>query len=578
LSPLLRVCEVSTVLFGVWTLVYHAVLALRAPAYVGGLAWAMAAIAIAAVHWRRRFRDGTDGRVLAAVAVLGTAAGVFTLFNCRPDADDLSFFHRALVQEHAAPYALDDTQHGVAGLPPLSPLHVMASYEPLVALVSRLLGLDPLSVYQNAAAAIAAMLLAAVLFLTYVQLGIAAWRSVACTGAALLFLLLDGNSHPSFGNSSLVRFWQGKAILWSLGLPMTTLFLLRWFDGARSRWHAAVLFSAGVSAIGLSNSAVFQIPILGMAAAAAAIVSRRCNAAAAMTGAAAVCAYPSTIAAALFTGVMPMPDMSAWLEGAAHWGTNLSYVFDGGLEILRSVVLLLVVPAAVLHGSARGFLLAFSAALVAIFANPLMGPVVISVVHPGAFWRLAYLFPLPLAAGLTVAAQSRTARAACLAGIAVIAVAFRSPIWAGTTAKAPMEYKFAPAECAFSRAVEPLVRGRYVLAPEPVAEVLTLMAPSSRCVACRMGGTLHAFRSAGMEDEGYLRIHAQYAVTRGEAEMVHRQAFLDVVRTRADAVVTRREHKAFIDALLRRPDASGGWFRAAESAGYVLFLRQKPVR
>jgi hypothetical protein len=581
--------EIITLVFAGWTLAYHAVLLIRAPAYT---AFSAAAVATLAVFWSARKRIGKHSqqpvsrKVYVGVAALAISAALFTMFHCLENGDDLSVFRSPLVQDLSKAYDLHDTQHGVPGLPPLSVLHLMTSFEPLMAGTARLTHTDPLWLYQNGAGAAAAALLVMTLFLTYVEIGIDAGAAVACTASALLFLIIDGNTLASFGNSSLARFWQGKAILWSLVLPMTLLFLVRWLHSPEW-WRLAVLIAVGISSVGMGTSAVFQVPMLAAAGVIAALCARALNRSAhdahglttAAAGALAASLYPGMIAVALAMHILPQPDMAPWLEGIPHWWGNLCWVLGDNWCVIRDAVLLLALPAVVLRGWGRWFVLALSLALIALFANPVMGPALIGVIQPGAFWRLSYLFPVPFCAGL-VALMLRKPRGAggavslAVAAITMVAIlaAFRHSVLAGAEWKSPVDYRFFAAERSFCRLIRDRVRTRRVLAPEPLIRALLLMAPDAWCIACRMGGTLHAFRSAGREEEGWIRVRAQYVVTRGDAAPIHRAAVRDVLAMGTDAIVTYPHTEAFLIQLLQSLDPQRQWKRSAATRDYVLLL------
>ena len=89
----------------------------------------------------------------------------------------------------------------------------------------------------------------------------------------MTFLWTTGASGYSFGKLFGVRIRQGKAMLVSLVLPLALLTGTRLVRSGSARTH--LLFGAAlVAAVGVSNTAVFLVPVLVVGIAMAALALR----------------------------------------------------------------------------------------------------------------------------------------------------------------------------------------------------------------------------------------------------------------------------------------------------------------
>ncbi len=600
MSLLLLIVEAALQVLASWTLAYHLCLLARLPAELivaPFAAFVLPLFALSARRWSRaisRLRSPTarrnrNARFLLATFALCLVTSGFTLFTSKPDRDDFSFFHRALVQlsRPDAPFTLEDTGHNRGGLPALSLPHAMTSYEHGVAMSASLLGADPLWAYQNAGAFVAAFLLPLVYLLLYRELGLRKTAALTSTGVALLFLILDGNQHQSFGNFGLVRCWQGKVILVMLGVPATLLFAHR-FLRRPSLQHFGGVALAGIAAVGLSGSGIFMSPILVAGASAAYLFGygpsrSRLRRAVLLNLASFYCAG---IAVAFFLGFLPQPaDTSVWEAfGTTDWRANLDLVIGGTPALLRDLLILVALPWVALKPVSSRFLIGLSLALCLMFANPLMGPFWIGQLHTTAYWRLAYLLPLPLCAGLAVSAlpsRGRTRRQALLGAGAVATVAlatgiaYKSSVLSGTALKPAGEYRFEPVPLAFSRSALAFLRGRNVLAPPELVVVLGLLDPGMRFESGRPRHTRHVFRNAGERAEGERRVAAQQRVTLGEPSPRLDAAFRSSLRNGVDAVVFESmSHQEVSQLMASEP---GRW-EVKRALGYVLIFRSDRPR
>lgn len=605
---LLRVLEAGFLGFGAWTLAYQLVLIARWPARIVVLPYLVVLAAIGAAWYafgRRRpgapsiDEPSIDGParwpgkwILASTVLLCLIAGLLAVFLARPDLDDFSFFHRAVAQlDHLSePFFLEDQSHDVP-VPPLSAHHLLTSYEPLVALTASALQIDPVLLYQNTAAFFAGVFMVMVFLLLFRQVGLGWPASLLATATALVFHLLDGGPHRSFGHFGLVRLWHGKAILATVLLPAQVLLALRYLAAPSARRFLLMAMLA-VSAVGLSSSAIFMVPILTAAVSLAHFAQTKATDEK-LRGAVGLnlsVFYCWGLGVALVLEWLPRPaDTSIWVESfPALWLDNLAMVLGKPLTMVRDFVLLIVVPFALLPRPYRWIVPSISLALIALFANPIAGPVLVGMVQPGGFWRLAYLFPVTWSAGLLATAvfahagrpgapstRNRASAAVAICSLAVVAIAFPGTVfdspsrWHGA-----WDYKFAPRPLRFARKALPHLAGRHLLAP-PSLSILAMLDPTIKLEVGRDFQTLHAFRNLDREIDGRRRVRAQEVVNGEPLTELRGRALAFSLRNGVDAVIVLRSTRQ--KKIEHRLDAHpSDWRIAAKNRDFLLYLRDRP--
>ena len=589
--------EAALYLFASWTLSYHLLLLVRLPAkYTGGLSLVIFSLLVV-FAWRRwkhviSLPQTNPIWFLWSIAVLSLGTGIFTLVVSRPDADDLVYFHRALVQlSHLdCPFFTTDTLHNVPDLPPFSYVHIMTSYEPLVAMVANWLRIDPLSAYHNISAFVLGVLLPIPYALLYRQFGVTHRSTILATLILLLFLLIDGNLHRSFGNFSLVRLWQGKVILIAFLLPLTLLFAYRYFREPTAH-NFILLVLSGVSASGLSSSGIFLFPMFLFAISTACILSFGFSLIAlkraVLLNLGSI--YCGGIAFALLTGLIPpISDSAVWDLGPAIWSQTLELVIGDRATLVRNLLILLILPLVGLKKPGAWFLFWLTIAIGVLFTNPIFGPFWFEHLRSGAYWRIAYLFPLPLSVGLIVPALIDNKdmgsywlhiSTVIVTGLAIFfasqyTVLFPPKGAAPVYFKMPWEYKLPPVELAFARSVSGRLQNKNLLAPQGVSVTLGLINPTIKFEATRFGTTLNILNNAGQYNEGLRREKAQLLVDACARDPEVYAAFLQSLSTGVNAVVTRDCQTTLLPKLADLQELGfGRWLEVERNNGYVLLLR-----
>ncbi len=605
---LLRAVAAGFLGFGAWTLAYQLVLVTRWPARITVLPFLMV-LALLVAAWRGLGRrratsaaaeePAVEGlaqwpgkAVVASTVLLCTIAGLLALFLARPDLDDFSFFHRAVAQlDHLSePFFLDDQSHDIP-VPPLSTHHLLTAYEPLVALTASAIQIDPVLLYQNTAAFFAGVFMVVVFLLLFRQVGLGWPASLLATATALAFHLLDGGPHRSFGHFGLVRLWHGKAILATVLLPAQVLLTLRYLAAPSARRFLLMAMLA-VSAVGLSSSAIFMVPILTVAVSLAHFAQKKAMGEKLRdaVGLNLSVFYCWALGGALVLGWLPRPvDTTIWVDAfPGHWLENLAMVLGKPLTMVRDFVLLVVVPLVLLPRPYRWIVPSISLALIALVANPIAGSVLIDLVQPGGFWRLAYLFPVTWCAGLLAtalfanagrpgasASGHRVRAAVAICTLAMVAISFPGTVFDSPTRwHGAWDYKFAPRPLKFARMALPHLAGRHLLAP-PSLSILSMLDPTIKLEVGRDFQTLHAFRNLDREIDGKRRVRAQEVVNGEPVTDLRGRALAFSLRNGVDAVITLRGTRQ--KNVERRLDAHpSDWRIAVKNRDFLLYLRDQP--
>lgn len=582
--------EITLQIFASWTVAYHFSLLLHLPSgliFIPFLAILIPLISISIPQWKYEIIPPQDERwFIIGTGILGLLMGIGSLSIATSNPDDYNFFHRALVQlQHLdKPFILTDTGHNLSGLPPLSIFHVMTSYEHLVAMTAKLLGSDPLMFYHNVSPFIAEIILTIVYILLYRQFGLDRIHSVAATLSAFLFLFFDISlTRRSFGNI-IIYLWVGKVILWGVLIPITLLVAYRFISHPTPRKFSLVAM-AGISAVGLTGSGLFTIPILILGVSLAYLLtygfsSINLKRAFLLNLASFYCV---SIAVISLVGLLPKPpDISVWTESwPSIWWQNLGLVINSFTILSRDLISILLLPLVTITSPLNRFFPFLTLALCLIFANPVTGSFWIDIIQPAAYWRLAFLFPIPWCAGLLICnfIQQNKYKSTLLRIFSTIIILLTLNIYyaSGMTpkfdVKLPWEYRFPKPELAFAQSVQTRLQYRNILAPESIVVVLALIQPTTKFEATR--GTLHNFSNAGKEAEAIRRIAAQNLVTTCSRTPDNESAFLRSIEMGVNAIIIKECEPEKISGILKLINfSSEHWSEVERNNGYLLLLRQ----
>ncbi|MCG8592188.1 MAG: DUF6077 domain-containing protein, partial [Proteobacteria bacterium] len=461
--------------------------------------WCFGAV-LAALAWRERTGTASGSAPRLArpeaglLALLALAGAALPLVAHRPDADDTFYVNVAAhaVDHPDAPLLARDTIHGLPDVPLSLPVYRVHALEPLAALVAWATTGRALDVAHGLVPALAGALLPLALAALLRRLWPAGWP-LALLGA-IGFLLASGAPLQSYANFGFVRLHQGKAILFSVLLP---LLLCAGIDFGRrpSRRNAARLAATQIAAVGVSATALWLAPVVSGLAVVCAL-PWRVQSWRPLLAAAATSAYPVALGLAFASGTGDaMQAVPAVEREVATPANALAAVLGPGAFALAVLVVILASVAVAPTALARRVALVFPLAFGALFWNPIVAPWVAALVtgHP-TYWRVFWILPVAAWIGLWIAAPARLrapplARAAAVAGLATLLIVWAPPVSVlsprtGLFYGFP-EWKIPPAEREAALLLRELAgAGGRVLAPPRVARWLpTLQRPPVPLVA-----------------------------------------------------------------------------------------------
>lgn len=326
-----------------------------------------------------------------------------------------------------------------------------------------LLSIEFLAIYYFFTPALASFLIPFALFYALSHFSKNTLVSALSVIITIGVILLLGETGRTYGNFFITRIFHGKTLLLAMGIPLFIGTSLDFFN-APSRVNWLFLFGIATAMVGASFS---SIPILSALALVLGIAVFYSSGLKWNT----IPSYLFYFAALLFVGVYAVflltnsaasdlgvdsPVNSGW--PTSFWG-HLNFMINPSTPITPIVVVLSTIGALLFTSNKqRKFLIAWIAAIIVLFLNPLIAPIIIRyLTSSNIYWRLFYVFPFPLVLSITtthllkkVKLFPRNARYALSALIVILLVwphflSFSpSAFNYNTTIKFPPEYKLPP--------------------------------------------------------------------------------------------------------------------------------------
>jgi hypothetical protein len=425
----------------------------------------------------------------AALASAGMASVL-----ARPDGDDAYFVNLSAWVAERGYFPLHDTMLSADVLPANSahspPVH---SIEGLIGALARLADVEAGTVTYVLVPPLATFV--AVLGITHLvqeaRIPAPSWALAGVMG----FLWTTGGSGYSLGNFFGVRIWQGKAMLVSVVLPLVLLLGARLIRAGTLRHH--VLFGGAlVASVGMSNTAVFLVPVLVSGTIFAALALHEVRGALRLV---AWMAYPAAVGVVAYLLAPSRPsDLQLAQEGFVARAGRMAdplLTVPGRNGIL--VVTALAVGMGTLGLRERTIRTAVLGAMVAagIALSPPVRDILGGLGLGSVVWRMWWVVPIPLLIGGTVGAAAVRVHAPRLVVAAAVAAAVTLvPLaggkWIGSPANArlvtPMSWKVPPGALREARFVESVSRpGDTALVPWDTSRVLAALSVDVQPVSAR---------------------------------------------------------------------------------------------
>jgi hypothetical protein len=349
-----------------------------------------------------------------------------TLVAHRMDLDDAFYVNlsAAMADNPGAPLLVQDTLHGVIGLPIHLAVYKLHSYEVWNAVLSRLTGLPAIVCFHWVSAALAAAL--AVLALARLARWLTPGQWLWTVAGTLCVLVAVGEEHRWYGNFAFVRMWQGKGIFLFVFLPLIHAYAIELaLRPSRAGWLR--LFAAQVAALGCTSSALWAGPASALVAAAS--VLRPDRRALAVLGMVLLSSAYVVGAGVAMRQVLADTD-TGWatqltpeVERKARERKELARdAPEADLEIAFSLVLgrshlrtaalvgLLAAWALCPPGLARRYAVVVPLGVGFVLLDPYTSRLVSANVTGPSYWRALWILPVPLLLGLVLTAPLRVGR------------------------------------------------------------------------------------------------------------------------------------------------------------------------
>lgn len=392
-----------------------------------------------------RKREGRGQRIQQyLIWILVVVAVIITLIANRPDPDDSRYINRAVfaAANPTAPILQRDTMHLIPD-GRIKPTSKFLSNEMLAATLSLLTGIPAIYFFH-----IVFLVLGAILsILAYGELfRILAPRHWAYgVLGVMVFLFANGQKHHAYGNFSFVRLQQGKGFLVSVFIPLIIVYSLR-FVSHSTRRNWLLLCSVQIAAVGVSSTGLMIAPTVATFALLTGILGKRIPRRhtrlllgiltsiyvvaigfsirlpyliKTYTQAQRTKQFMSTRMANEVTERADLPpkrrtrDSKGIIEKAEYrrksqrsvFSRTVENVFGNGRSAIVSLIILLSAWLWCETSVARRLCLVFPIAFCLIFANPFTAHLVERyITQPGFYWRVFWILPLPVMAGLTLLA------------------------------------------------------------------------------------------------------------------------------------------------------------------------------
>jgi len=244
-----------------------------------------------------------------------------------------------------------------------------------------------------------------------------------------VMLLWGGYAHASFGNMSVARIWQGKVVFVALLVPyLWTALVSVWAPDRRQVRSALVVVAvASTAGVGLTQTAVFVVPLVAVAGAGVLLVRREVVAAVVLVVAASVVPVASGLAVVFSAGEpggFERNLLTPWTVVVANLAVG-AVVVGAGLAVGAGARWPAV---AVLARGQRA--LAVAVLVAAVFTVPPLFTAVEKVIGGDSIsWRVAWVLPVPALVGLLASLPVPRLGWLPAFGVAVVLVVAGLPLW-----------------------------------------------------------------------------------------------------------------------------------------------------
>jgi hypothetical protein len=552
----------------------------------------------------RRIKDNRSSADYPTAAIL-LACCLFSVFLClasyRPDTDDCFYVPNVVyyLQNPGEPmgFAIHYIESG--GQPFVSYHRGSIPFEYVQGITAYVGHLHFLTIYYLIAPALIGFMIPLVWYYSLSRFVRSPRATVFGTVVICLCLLLMGGAHRSFGNFAFNRIFQGKTVVLAVAIPLFAALSVDYFRAPSMRsW--LYLLALSTAMVGCTVAAAMLVPLLAIVLALAGSIAYVSGVKTKIErGFWYMCSLAYTAAYAvsilLYSTKEVGSESALNVTWPATYAGHLKFVLSDPAAIVFMTVGT-IGSVVFLKGRDRRFLIAWFAATVVLYLNPLVAPFMIEhVTSPNIYWRLFYLLPFPLVIGLSVAApatmlegRSRAWRV-CVPGALILLLllahlpqsspsVFRSGtmIFENRLPRPPTDIRwpgYKVANLALTRKIlEACPPEGTMLAPQKISTVAAMLTARYTHICYRFDGIRMWFETGGRKNESDLRMSASQCLRgrvsfkglRSVESLVKRYPQINVVVAQEKAIAASN---GYLDRFL-----SGQGFVVSGQVGDMLVL------
>lgn len=347
-------------------------------------------------------------KTTAALLLCSLSFGLLALTAYSPDLDDAIYVPNVVYYLENPAEPMDFRNHFVdSGEEPFFSPHLGSlPFEYSIGAFSHLLGIPFLAGYYLLAPLFWGCMIPLVWYYLISRFSFSSSSAIWGTFILCLGLTLLGEQHRSFGNFSFNRIFQGKAVMFSIGLPLFTALTIDFFKDSNFRnWFA--IFVISIAMVGFSTSSAVLVPMLSFLVGTASCLSYVATVKTRLlrlTQYFCSLLYPVVYAmGVLFISSRYLSPDEKTLQVQLSFYKNTVKVL-GGTMVLCSLAIGTALALIFLRKNDRNMLIIWSVLLFVCFLNPLVMPLIAKyVTTPIIYWRIFYLMPFPLVLGISAA-------------------------------------------------------------------------------------------------------------------------------------------------------------------------------
>jgi hypothetical protein len=476
-----------------------------------------------------------DKYVFIIVSLSGLAGATLALLCLRPDADDYWYLPNVVFALENVSSPMSFEIHCLA--PVGKKLFVSygfgsaLAFEYFQGVIAYVVGADLLSVYYILAPAITGLMIPLALYYAISRFTEDPIHAAFGMVITVLLILLIGEQHVSYGNFSFNRIFQGKAVFLSVCIPVFAGASFEYFRKPSTK-HWLMLFAVATAATGLTVTSLVLVPFLAVPLAVSGVMTfdeRKPS-----VGLKYLISLSFVILAALITRLLSPPLSNAenpinTSHPLTFFGQFIRLFYHGDLFPTGFTALAVSVIAGffLINQKQRKFLLIWAVASSVLYLNPVSAYLLIRhITGANVYWRLFYVFPFPLLAGICVAAgfsrmkpfptsvRAVTAIVICVAlMVAHFPLSSTSIFRTGTQISSP-GLKLHKKILADARDIVEAACPGPMLAPKQIAGVIPLLNSSLPQLVPRDSGLLNLiFATNDLIPLGQTRVRACYYVS-----------------------------------------------------------------